>query len=146
MAGGGPVFKPPTGRRKGYGADLKCEYPKLGPDWKPCSTSTNRGCWLNNPRTGQQYNITTDYEKIMPPGIVRDYTLVLSNQTINADGIPFSLGKVFSHNFPNGTDFDGEFPGPWLQACWGDVSQSFELYAKYSNVEDRPDTQCYSVQ
>jgi hypothetical protein len=79
---------------------------------------------LKNTKTGEQYNITTDYETIMPPGIVRDYTLVLSNKTINADGIPFPYAKVFSNNFPEGEDFDGDFPGPWIQACWGDVGIS----------------------
>ena len=64
----------------------------------------------------------TDYEAIAPPGIVRDYTLVLSNKTINADGIPFPYGKVFSEDCPEGEEFDGTFPGPLIQACWGDVS------------------------
>ncbi|KAI9766776.1 MAG: hypothetical protein M1840_006251 [Geoglossum simile] len=79
---------------------------------------------LTNTKTGEQYNITTDYENIKPPGVVRDYMLVLSNKTINADGIEFPYGKVFSYDFPEGENFDGTFPGPWIQACWGDVSIS----------------------
>ena len=74
--------------------------------------------------TGKRYDITTDYENVMLPGVVRDYTLVLSNKTINADGIEFPYGKVFSYDFPEGKVFNGTFPGPWIQACWGDVSSS----------------------
>ena len=125
--GHGPIFRPPTGRPKGLpGSDLKCEYPSLGPDWIPCSTAADRECWLRNTKTGEQYNITTDYENeaIKPPGIVRNYTLVLSNKTINADGIDFPYAKVFSTNFTQGENFDGTFPGPLVQACWGDVSIS----------------------
>jgi hypothetical protein len=121
--GHGPKFKPPTGRPDGLpGSDLMCEYPSLGRDWIPCSEAVNRECWLRNTETGEQYNITTDYEAISPPGIVRDYRLVLSNKTINADGIEFPYGKVFSSDFPDGKDFNGTFPGPLIQACWGDVS------------------------
>ena len=121
--GHGPIFKPPTGRPEGLpGSELKCKYPSLGLDWIPCSTATNRECWLKNTKTGEQYNITTDYEAIHPPGVVRNYRLVLSNKTINADGIEFPYTKVFSHNFPDGENFGGEFPGPLIQACWGDVS------------------------
>jgi hypothetical protein len=120
--GGGPVFKPPTGRPIEFkGGDLECEYPTLGSDWYPCSTKDNRGCWLKNNVTGEEYNITTDYETKWPPGIIRNYTIVLSNKTINADGINFPFGKVFSFDFPNGKEFNGTFPGPWIQACWGDV-------------------------
>lgn len=126
--GKGPKFRPPTGRPIGLpGSDLKCEYPSLGRDWIPCSNSSDRGCWLQNTKTGEEYNINTDYEKITPPGVVRNYRLVLSNKTINSDGIPFPYGKVFSHNFPEGEDFDGTFPGPWIQACWGDVSFQIDL-------------------
>lgn len=123
--GGGPKFKPPTGRPEGLpGSELKCEYPSLGPDWIPCSTAVDRECWLRNTKTGAQYNITTDYEEITPPGVFRNYDLVLSNKTINADGINFPYGKVFSFDFPEGQDFNGTFPGPLIQACWGDVSIS----------------------
>lgn len=123
--GHGPIFKPPTGRPIGLpGSELECEYPTLGPDWIPCSTAENRECWLKNIKTGEQYNIDTDYEKITPPGVVRDYNLVLSNKTINADGMGFPDAKVFSFNFTEGENFDGTFPGPLIQACWGDVSIS----------------------
>ena len=109
---GGPTFKPPTGRSIDFpDGDFNCSYPTLGTDWVPCSTPSNRGCWLNNTISLEQYNITTPYETVTPPGIVRDYTVTVSNLSINADGIVFPYGKVF----------DGKFPGTWLQACWGDV-------------------------
>ena len=143
--GKGPEFKPPTGRPKGRpGSDLECQYPSLGPDWIPCSTAANRECWLRNYKTGEQYNITTDYEKFPPPGVVRNYTLVLSNKTINADGIEFPYGKVFGENFPEGGDFDGTFPGPLIQACWGDVSISNEF--RMHGPDTIADSQCHSLQ
>ena len=49
---------------------------------------------------------------------------MLSKKTINADGIESPYGKVFSYDFLEGEIFDGTFPGPWIQACWGDVSTS----------------------
>lgn len=145
--GGGPVFRPPTGRRKGLpGGDLKCRYPSLGREWIPCSSASDRACWLKNIRTGKQFNITTDYEKIRPPGVIRDYRLVLSNKTINADGLTFPYGKVFSHDFPEGREFDGTFPGPWIQACWGDVRKYSRQCSEHLGLTYLADTQYYSLQ
>jgi FtsP/CotA-like multicopper oxidase with cupredoxin domain len=42
---------------------------------------------------------------------VQKYTLVVSEQTIDGDGVPNPDGKVFN----------GSYPGPWIQACWGDT-------------------------
>jgi len=39
------------------------------------------------------------------------YTLFVSEKTINADGVPNPDGKVFNNTYP----------GPWIQACWGDT-------------------------
>jgi len=144
--GKGPSFKPPTGRRKGHpGAELRCEYPTLGPDWIPCSTASDRECWLKNTKTREQYNITTDYEKIAPPGVVRNYTLVLSNKTINLDGIDFPYGKLFSFNFPEGQEYDGDFPGPLIQACWGDVREHGPC-PEYLGLTSFADSQCHGLQ
>lgn len=143
--GGGPKFRPPTGRPKGFpGHELKCDYGHLGPDWIPCSSAADRTCWLKNTKTGQQFNITTDYETAMPPGIVRNYNLVLTNQTINADGMPFRDGKVFSYEFPDSEDFEPTFPGPWIQACWGDVITSCK--SEQCGFDVIADTQCHRVQ
>lgn len=118
--GGGPVFKPPSGRPNELpGGDFVCQYPTMK-DWVPCSTPNDRRCWLRNTKTGDQYNIFTDYETKKPRGIVRNYTIVLTSENINADGLDFPYGKVFKQTFPE--KLDASFPGPWIQACWGDVS------------------------
>ena len=108
----GPSFKPPTGRPEGPGSDFTCEYPEMT-GWSPCSTPDNRGCWLRNGKTGEEYNITTDYENITttPIGIERRYVLDLTDESLNLDGLDFPEAKIFNK----------QYPGPWIQACWGDV-------------------------
>jgi hypothetical protein len=63
----GPIFRPPNGPK-----DFKCKYPDM-PGWRECTTPQNRGCWLRGPN-GEEYNISTDYEKLMPKGITRKVT------------------------------------------------------------------------
>ena len=104
----GPVFKPPTA---GPNTDFTCDYSNM-PGWTPCSTADGRGCWLKNTVTGQQYNINIDYENDGPIGITRNYTIVINDGNVNADGIVFQEAKLFNNTYP----------GPWIQACWGDVS------------------------
>lgn len=122
---GGPVFKPPTGRPINLpGGDLVCDYSAMGSDWVACSTPANRKCWLNNTRTGQQYNITTDYEdpRYVPTGIHRYYSISASDGYINADGVVFKPGKFFwNRTDPSSWEPENRYPGPWVQACWGDT-------------------------
>ena len=99
----GPVFTPPSAP---LGSSFTCDYSRMT-GWQACSSSANRGCWLKN-SNANQYDINTDYEINGPVGITRNYTLVLTDTAINADGIFFNEAKVFN----------GSFPGPWLQACW----------------------------
>ncbi|EAW17296.1 multicopper oxidase [Aspergillus fischeri NRRL 181] len=102
-----PIFEPP-----GTGKDnsIKCNYTGLPGWWHPDSPDL-RGVWLRNNKTGREYNITTDYETSWPQGVRRDYHIVVNNDTTaNWDGIPFPGAKMFN----------GTFPGPWIQACWGD--------------------------
>ena len=81
-------------------------------DYEPCSTPENRQCWLTNRKTQHQFNVTTDYEVQKPTGIHRHYELNVTDDTpVNADGVDFDAAKVFNR----------QYPGPWLQACWGDV-------------------------
>ena len=124
---GGPVFKPPTGRPSRFtGGDLNCDYSQMGPDWESCSNSTNRGCWLRNTKTGKEYNITTDYEDPtnLPTGIDRWYTMRLAGGEINADGQIFEEGKFFWNvSDPDSYKPENRYPGPWVQACWGDVRE-----------------------
>ena len=125
----GPLFKPPTGRSSKFpGGDLVCDYTAMGSDWTNCSTSENRGCWLNNTRTLEQFNITTDYEdpNKMPKGIDRYYNLSITDGWIFADGLNFTQAKFF-WNTSDPESFFTKYPGPWVQACWGDVRTKWGL-------------------
>ena len=116
-----PVFKPPTGRLKGDGSNFECEYPKME-DWMFCSLPEDRECWLRH-KNGSEFNIHTNYEKFKPIGIDRNYSIDVVDQWINADGVNFTTGKVFRW----ADDTDTAFPGPWIQACWGDVSDHMKF-------------------
>ena len=64
---------------------FRCSYPSLqAQGWLFCNDKTQRSCWLTNPQENQplwsQYNINTDYEKIVPEGIEREvcgYSMLL---------------------------------------------------------------------
>lgn len=101
-----PIFHPPNGPEY-----FQCDYTAMGTDWVNCSTPTNRGCWLRNKVTGEQYDINTDYETKTPQGITRKYWLDVANKTLSGDGFMNVDGKVFNDSYP----------GPWIQACWGDT-------------------------
>ncbi|OCL06707.1 laccase-like multicopper oxidase [Glonium stellatum] len=102
-----PKFNAPQGPRV---HPFVCKYPSLGKEWTGCTTSENRTCWLKGPN-GREYNIHTNYEIDFPEGITREYYLELDKMTINGDGIDNTEGKVFNQTYP----------GPWIQACWGDI-------------------------
>ena len=114
----GPIFKPPGGRLKGPDAEFTCDYRAMV-GFTNCSTPLNRGCWLKN-SAGFEYNISTDYEDIAqtPIGIHRTYYLNITDNWINADGMNFTEAKLFN----------GLYPGPYIQACWGDVCTLFSRY------------------
>ncbi|KAH7150181.1 multicopper oxidase-domain-containing protein [Dactylonectria estremocensis] len=105
----GPKFPAPNGPDT-PGINFICKYPDLGDDWKSCSTPENRQCWLKS-STGGIFDIETDYENYYPQGVLREYYLEVDNMTINGDGIDNQEGKVFNQTYP----------GPWIQACWGDL-------------------------
>ncbi|ETI23255.1 hypothetical protein G647_05054 [Cladophialophora carrionii CBS 160.54] len=99
-------FLPPSAPR---GSDFRCEYPKLK-DYKFCSTYGDRSCWLKHSDPAKQsYNITTDYEKVFPEGITRKYYIEINEKTISPDGVSRAAMLV-----------NGTYPGPWIEACWGD--------------------------
>lgn len=104
-----PIFEPPNAPEK---KPFICEYPEL-PDYEFCSEHDDRGCWLRpKDRSSKKpiYNISTDYENLFPKGITRRYTLDITNQTIYPDGCENTEGKLFN----------ASYPGPWIEACWGD--------------------------
>ena len=107
----GPRFSPPSGR---LGSEFKCDYSKMI-GWTECSNSTNRACWLKNEKTGEEFNISTDYENKAPIGITRTYYLNITDQSINTDGVLSPFVKIFNNTYP----------GPWIEACWGDVCLYF---------------------
>ncbi|KAK0733004.1 multicopper oxidase-domain-containing protein [Lasiosphaeria miniovina] len=115
--GPGPVFTPPGHRtNKGYGYDFKCNYSSMV-GWEPCH-ETNSSCWLRNTKNGDEFNIDTNYENLAPQGVLRKYTLEIVNGSVNADGMNFAEAKLFK--LP---EKEPQYPGPWLQACWGDTVQ-----------------------
>jgi FtsP/CotA-like multicopper oxidase with cupredoxin domain len=81
------------------------------PGFRNCSTSEDRGCWLKNDETGEEYNIHTDYENHAPIGITRTYYLNVTDEEINIDGVLSPFVKLFNNSYP----------GPWIEACWGDT-------------------------
>ena len=121
----GPIFKPPSGTLTGSDSNFTCDYSSMV-GFSNCSTAEDRGCWLRN-ETGFEYSISTDYEDVnlTPIGIHRTYYLNVTDQVINADGLNFTEGKVFN----------ATYPGPWLQACWGDVRvQSVLIHSPYFHL------------
>jgi hypothetical protein len=102
----GPIFTPPGTQP---GTVFKCDYSNMI-GWESCSDVTDRTCWLKNSDMGQ-FDINTDYEALRPHGIMRNYTLNVTDWWWNADG----------QNFTNAKLFNKTYPGPWIQACWGDV-------------------------
>ena len=101
----GPIFHPP-----GTNDNFLCNYTKMV-GWEKCSTPTDRKCWLRRTVDGKQYDINTDYENDAPTGMTRRYSLELGKGSYDADGMNFSDAKLF----------DGQYPGPWIEACWGDM-------------------------
>lgn len=138
----GPVFKPPGGARRGPGSKFTCDYSNMV-GWVDCSTPDNRGCWLRNKTTGNEYNISTNYEDTnqTPIGITRHYSLNITDQWINADGLNFTEGKIFNDMYP----------GPWIQACWGDVRNHYPTpnstrsrLSYTSHIRLTKSTECYN--
>lgn len=106
---GYPIFKPPGGRPRYEGSEFTCEYPEMS-GWEFCSTPGDRGCWLRHPN-GSRYDINTNYEIHAPKGIERYYSFEITDGTWNADGLTANDTKLVN----------GQYPGPWVQACWGDT-------------------------
>ena len=101
------VFRPPGAFNDDH---FRCNYTAMI-GWEPCSTPTDRKCWLKRISDGKQYDITTNYEEDAPIGTLRKHRIDLSNQPYDADGMEMS----------NATLFNQMYPGPWLEACWGDT-------------------------
>ena len=107
-----PVFRAPSSSR---GSDFQCNYTLFdNGNWVNCSYPDNRGCWLRNRGDPKLvFNISSNYEdpKKVPKGILREYVLDISKKELNQDGVIMQDGVVFNQSYP----------GPWIQACWGDT-------------------------
>lgn len=100
----GPTFRPsnsPTG--------ITCSYPDLQ-DYVACNSEEDRSCWLKSKFDRPSWDINTDYEAAWPRGITREYYLEISEQALSPDGYVKSLGLLVN----------GTYPGPVIEACWGD--------------------------
>ncbi|KAK4184062.1 putative laccase precursor [Podospora australis] len=109
---GSPVVGTPRNGQEGVEGGLDCHYPNMV-DWEPCYTPENRTCWIKQKvEGGKHIDISTDYEDPaeVPEGITRQFYLEVSEQPIAPDGTTMEHGKVFNRRYP----------GPWLEACWGD--------------------------
>ena len=117
----GPIFKPPSGEPAD--AEFVCEYPKMT-GYKFCSTASDRGCWLQAPGK-PRIGIETDYEneRLAPVGVTRKYFLNLTDAEISPDGTLMKAAKLFN----------GTYPGPWIQACWGDTLEITVLNSLSTN-------------
>ncbi|KXJ93673.1 multicopper oxidase-domain-containing protein [Microdochium bolleyi] len=103
---GHPVFRPPGAPENG--ANFTCDYRAMK-EWYFCSTPNDRGCWLRHPN-GSEFNIHTNYETETPIGIDRYYDLDITDGWLNPDGVNSTEAKLFNNMYP----------GPWIEACWGD--------------------------
>ncbi|KAL3426474.1 multicopper oxidase [Phlyctema vagabunda] len=101
-----PTFPPPGGKKD---TKFRCEYPEMA-EWEDCSHELDRKCWLRRKSDGKQFDINTDYENFWPKGIIRKYNINLAETTFAADGLDFTFAKLFNK----------KYPGPWIEACWGD--------------------------
>jgi hypothetical protein len=61
--GRGPIFRPPGTPE---GSLFQCDYSASTPDWEPCSTPTNRKCWLRRKSDWKQFDIYTDMRNSRP--------------------------------------------------------------------------------
>ena len=109
----GPIFRPPNSIN-----NFMCNYTReVGGE--SCYSAQNRSCWLRGP-DGKEFTIHTNYEKHAPKGTLRQYELnVTGEKVLSPDGFKMLHGKVFNDTYP----------GPWIQACWGD-----EIEIKVTNL------------
>ncbi|RMD39160.1 hypothetical protein DV735_g5969, partial [Chaetothyriales sp. CBS 134920] len=74
------------------------------PEYGCVYSTSNRQCWKDG------FNINTDYEAHIPAGKLVEYDLTISNAVMAPDGY-----------LTNVTVINGQYPGPTLEADWGDT-------------------------
>ena len=109
---GAPRFTAPSSSR---GISFECDYSAFDHgNWTSCSWGDNRTCWLRNREDRKKvFDINSNYEDPdkVPKGTLREYVLDIAKKELNLDGITMKNGVVFNNTYP----------GPWIQACWGDT-------------------------
>lgn len=103
----GPSFHPPGALKSDQ---IQCYNPAMV-GREPCSTPTDRQCWLQRALDGKQYDINANYEDDAPIGTTRQHSLGLLDAFYDADGMEFDEVKLFNKTYP----------GPWIEACWRDT-------------------------
>ncbi|EGD93868.1 multicopper oxidase [Trichophyton tonsurans CBS 112818] len=108
----GPSFSPPPNVDSNSRV-IECKYPSMKGWAADNSSKTGWLKWVGNGPTPSPgaFNTTTDYENIFPEGVTRKYNLVVDEGTVNLDGVTANHAMLFN----------GQYPGPWIQACWGDI-------------------------
>ncbi|KAK1756383.1 multicopper oxidase-domain-containing protein [Echria macrotheca] len=89
-----------------------CRYPALEAQGYRLCNDKSKSCWLKKPYGyGPEYTVKTDYENLAPTGVVREYWVTVDpTPNLSPDG----QKKI------NGVAFNGTYPGPTIEACWGD--------------------------
>ncbi|KAH8423781.1 uncharacterized protein LDX57_001540 [Aspergillus melleus] len=83
-------------------------------DYEFVNSPHERGQWLaHRTDTAENFDINTNYEKKWPKGVLRQYHITIHEDKVNLDG----------EDFPHAKLINGQWPGPWIQACWGDEVQ-----------------------
>ncbi|OOF96743.1 multicopper oxidase [Aspergillus carbonarius ITEM 5010] len=104
-------FVPPGAAESAQAEPFTCQYPAMADEYTYNDSGGNRSVWLKHrTNSSMDFDIDTDYETRRPIGIERKYILIMGERALNLDGIEFPYAKVVN----------GSFPGPWIQACWGD--------------------------
>ncbi|KAK5654600.1 hypothetical protein OQA88_7230 [Cercophora sp. LCS_1] len=110
---------PPEGKGKGKG---KGKGNNNDDDDGCVNTPTTRGCWKGD------FDIYTDYEKRIPKGRLREVGILLSlaGRVVSAYMSQYDLvatQEVIASDgyLTNKTLFNGQFPGPLIEADWGDT-------------------------
>ncbi|KAK2732340.1 hypothetical protein FQN57_002941 [Myotisia sp. PD_48] len=112
----GPSFFPPPSADNS--AVIRCDYPEMN-NWQ-YGGGTSKKDWLKWVGAGRApapgvYDIETDYDAYTPKGVVRTYSMSIASGSVTLDGHPFTDAKLFNN----------KYPGPWIQACWGDTIEIF---------------------
>ncbi|PLB36637.1 multicopper oxidase-domain-containing protein [Aspergillus candidus] len=92
---------------------IKCDYTAMVADGYLPSRPDGNSEWIpHKDDPNLHYNITTDYDARTPIGTTREYNITVTESDVQVwDGREIRSRPLA----------DGRYPGPWIQACWGDT-------------------------